>query len=201
MLLSFGLLMILTGLAIMGFGLFLFYAWLPVLYALVGFDIGLLVSQNLIGDAGATAMVFGAAGAVIFGAASYLLEPYRRILLGISLGILFGFSVAVAFGLDGMFGGLLGRILALACGVIGGLLLPRSFDLFVVGASAISGAAMVVTGANHILGGGPGVFDRPTVSALSVLITVLLAAAGVGWQYSNIAKWRHAMPMGGAEGK
>jgi hypothetical protein len=50
-------LMILTGLVIMSFGLFLFYAWLPLLYALVGFDIGLLLGRSITGDVGATAIV------------------------------------------------------------------------------------------------------------------------------------------------
>jgi len=43
--LTIGLLMILTGLAIMAFGLFMFYAWLPLLYALVGFDVGILLGR------------------------------------------------------------------------------------------------------------------------------------------------------------
>jgi len=67
--------------------------------------------------------------------------------------------VAAAFGLDGWFGGFFGRVLVLVCGVVGGLLVPRFFDLFVIGASAVSGAAMVMTGANHILRG-VGFFDR-----------------------------------------
>ena len=52
---SIGLLTILTGLAIMGFGLFMFYAWLPVFYALVGFDVGILLGRALTGDVGTTA--------------------------------------------------------------------------------------------------------------------------------------------------
>ena len=148
--LSIGLLMILTGLAIMGFGLFMFYAWLPLLYALIGFDVGLMLGRAFTGDVGTTAIILGIAGAFILGAASYVLEPYRRILLGVSGGILFGLSVAAAFGLDGWFGGFFGRILALVCGVVGATLVPRFFDLFVIGASAVSGAAMVMTGPYHI---------------------------------------------------
>jgi hypothetical protein len=197
--LTFGLLMIATGLAIMTFGLFLFYAWLPLLYALIGFDIGLLLGRTLTGDTGATAIVLGVAGAVILGAASYFLEPYRRILLGFSGGVLFGFSVAAAFGLDGLFGGFFGRILALACGVIGALLVPRFFDLFVIGASAVSGAAMVMIGAHHILPG-VGVFDRAGGGALPALLTIVLAVVGLSWQFSNIAKWSQMLPMGDVSG-
>jgi hypothetical protein len=190
-----GLLTILTGLAIMAFGLFLFYAWLPVLYALIGFDIGLLLGRALVGDFGTIAVVLGFAGAVILGAASYFLEPYRRILLGVSGGVLFGFSVAAAFGLDGWFGGVFGGMLALLCGVIGGLLVPRFFDLFVIGASAFGGSAMVMTGAHHVLPGA-GLFDLAAGGVMPALLTVILTVAGVSWQYSNIAKWIQMLPMG-----
>ena len=50
--LAYGLMMLVTGLAIMTFGLFLFYAWLPLIYALIGFDIGLLLGRALTGDTG-----------------------------------------------------------------------------------------------------------------------------------------------------
>lgn len=192
--LAIGVLMILTGLAIMAFGLFMFYAWLPLLYALIGFDVGLLLGRAFTGDTGTTAIVLGIAGAFILGAASYILEPYRRVLLGVSGGILFGLSVAAAFGLDGWFGGFFGRVLALVCGAVGGLLVPRFFDSFVVGASAVSGAAMVMTGANHILPG-VGFFDRSTGGVLPSLITIILAVAGVSWQCSNIAKWNQMLSV------
>jgi len=193
--LTIGLLTIFTGLAIMAFGLFLFYAWLPLLYALIGFDIGLLLGRALIGDVGTIALVLGFAGSIILGAASYLLEPYRRILLGVSGGVLFGYSVAGAFGLDGWLGGFFGSMLAIVCGAIGGLLVPRFFDLFVIGASAISGAVMIMTGAHHILPGAE-LFDLTAGGAVPRLLTIILAIAGVSWQYSNIAKWIKMLPMG-----
>ena len=186
--LAIGLLMILTGLAIMAFGLFMFYACPPLLYAFVGFDVGLMLGRAFTGDVGTTAIVLGIAGAFILGAASYILEPYRRILLGVSGGMLFGLSVAAAFGLDGWFGGFFGRMLALVCAVVGAMLVPRFFDLFVIGASAISGAAMVMTGANHILPS-VGFFDRAAGGVLPAILTIVLAVAGVSWQRSNIAKW------------
>ncbi len=88
--------------------------------------------------------------------------------------------MVAAFGLDSRLGGFFGRVLGLACGVVGGLLVPRFFDLFVIGASAISGAAMLMTGANHI--------DRATGGVLPALLTIVLAVAGVIWQRSNIVK-------------
>jgi hypothetical protein len=79
MLFSFGVLLILCGLAIMGFGLFLFYAWLPILYGLFGLDIGLLLGQWLSGEVGVVAFVLGIIGAVALFGATYALEPYRRV--------------------------------------------------------------------------------------------------------------------------
>jgi hypothetical protein len=192
--LAIGLLMILTGLAIMAFGLFMFYAWLPLLYALIGFDVGLLLGRAFTGDVGTAAIVLGIVGAFILGAASYILEPYRRVLLGVSGGILFGLSVATALGLDEWLGGFFGRVLALVCGAVGGMLVPRFFDLFVIGASAVSGAAMVMTGANHILPSA-GFFDRAAGGVLPLLVTIILAIAGVSWQRSNIAKWTRMLPV------
>jgi hypothetical protein len=179
----------------MAFGLFMFYAWLPLLYALIGFDVGILLGRTFTGDVGTTAIILGIAGAFILGATSYVLEPYRRVLLGVSGGILFGLSVAAAFGIDGWFGGFFGRVLALVCGAVGGLLVPRFFDMFVIGASAVGGAAMVTTGANHILPG-VGFFNPAAGAVLPSLVTIILAITGVSWQRSNIAKWVQMTPKG-----
>ena len=188
-------LMILTGLVIMSFGLFLFYAWLPLLYALVGFDIGLLLGRSITGDVGATAIVLGIAGAAILGAASYFLEPYRRILLGVSGGVLVGLSIAAAFDLDTMLGAFLARILVLFCGILGGILVPRFFNAFVIGASAFSGAVMAIAGAHHLL---PNVslFDLPTGGPLPAGLVVALTLVGVIWQSKNIDAWVRLLPLG-----
>jgi hypothetical protein len=191
--LVFGFLTIVTGLAIMAFGLFMFYAMLPLLYALVGLDIGLLLGRTLTGDVGILAIVLGIAVGLALGVASYFLEPYRRVLIGVSAGILFGLSVTAAFGFDGWWGGFFGRILALACGVAGGFLVPRVFDMFVVGASAISGAALVMMGANSIFPG-VGLFDRAAGGMMPSLIAIALAVVGIIWQSNNIRKWAQAAP-------
>ena len=88
------ILMILAGLAIMSYGIFLFYAWLPVLYGLFGFEIGALIGRSLTGDVGALAIILGVVGAVIMFLASYFLEPFRRILLGVSGGAAVGLALA-----------------------------------------------------------------------------------------------------------
>lgn len=188
------LLMILTGLVIMSFGLFIFYAWLPLLYAIVGLDIGLMLGRWLTGDAGAIAIVLGIAGAILLGAASYFLEPYRRLLLGASAGVLFGLSMATAFNLDTVLGAVLASVLILLCGVLGAAFVARFFNAFVVGASAISGATMAVAGAHHLLPN-LGLFDLASGDILPRALTLLLAVLGVIWQAQNIGKWAQLLPL------
>ena len=69
------ILLIVTGLAVMALGLLLFYAWLPFLYAFVGFDIGLLLGRWMTGDIGIIEIVLGVVGAVVLALLSYSLEP------------------------------------------------------------------------------------------------------------------------------
>jgi hypothetical protein len=88
------ILLILAGLAIMAFGIFLFYAWLPFLYGLFGLEIGLILGRWLTGDIGLVAIILGIVGAAILFGAAYFLEPYRRVLLGLSAGALVGLSIA-----------------------------------------------------------------------------------------------------------
>lgn len=188
------ILSIITGLAILSFGLLLFYAWLPLFYGLFGLDIGLLLGRSLTGDVGLIAVILGVVGAVILAGAAYSLEPYRRILLGISSGVMVGLSLASAFNLDSPTGGFLGTALAVIGGVIGASLVPRYFDSFIIAASAFGGAALVMAGA-HLLLPGVGVFDRAVGGVLPTLITLGLALAGICWQLNNIAKWVGTQPM------
>jgi hypothetical protein len=183
-----GVLLIIVGLGVLGFGLFLFYGLLPLFYALAGLGIGLLLGEALTGNFGLIAIVLGILGAVILGGASYSLEPYRRILLGLSGGALVGLAIASWFGLDGLVGGFFGTILGVVGGVIGAVVVLSFFDPFIIASSAIGGAIMVMTGAHLIL---PTVnlFDRSTGGFWPTLITLILAVIGVGWQYSNITKW------------
>ena len=190
------ILLILTGLAIMAFGIFLFYAWLPVLYGLFGLEIGLLLGQWLTGDIGLMAIILGIVAAVILFCATYFLEPYRRILLGLSAGALVGLSIASVFGLDHFVGGLLGAVLALVGAVIGAIIVPRYFDAFVIVASAFAGAAMVMAGA-HWLFPGVGLFDRAAGGLLPTLLTFVLSAVGIGWQFKNLAAWVRSQPLYG----
>lgn len=181
-------LMSLAGLSIMLFGLLMFYVWLPLIYGLIGLEIGLLLGRWLTGGVGFGALALGIAAALLLAFASYALEPYRRVLLGVSGGFLIGLSIAAVFGLDSWFGGFFGLVLAVACGVIGGIIVPFYFDTFIVVASAVSGAAMVMAGA-HLIMPGVGLFDQAGGGLLPRFLTLILAVVGIGWQLSNIAKW------------
>jgi hypothetical protein len=191
---AFAILLILGGLAIMAFGLLLFYAWLPLFYGLVGFDIGLLLGRSLTGDSGSISIILGVLCALVLAGAAYSIEPYRRLLLGISGGVLFGLSLASAVNLDSTSGGFLGIALAVIGGLIGANIVPKYFDMFIIGATAFSGAALVMAGANLLLPG-VGLFDRAAGGILPTLLTLGLTVVGIGWQFRNIAKWVGIHPM------
>jgi hypothetical protein len=142
------------------------------------------------------AIVLGIVGAIGLGVASYTLEPYRRILLGVSGGVLLGLALTALLGWDGWLGGFFGLVLAAILGLIGGIVVPLFFDLFVVVASSLSGAAIAVAGA-HFLMPGVGLFDHASGALLPRLLTFVLAVIGMGWQMSNIAKWVQSEPLFG----
>jgi len=189
-------LLVLAGLAIMGFGIFLFYAWLPFLYGLFGLEIGLLLGRWLTGGIGLVAIIFGIVSAVILFCAAYFLEPYRRILLGLSAGAMVGLSIAAVFGLDHFLGGVIGVILAVVGAAIGAIIVPRYFDAFVVVSSAFAGAAMVLAGA-HWLFPGVGLFDRAAGGLLPALELFVLSVIGIAWQFKNIVAWVRPQPLYG----
>ena len=189
-------LLLLAGVAIMGFGIFLFYAWLPFLYGLFGLEIGLLLGRSLTGDIGVVAIIFGIVGAVILFGAAYFLEPYRRILLGLSVGAMVGLSITSVSGLDYFVGGAVGVVLAVVGAIIGGIIVPRYFDAFIIVASAVTGAAMVLAGA-HWLFPGVGLLDRAAGGFLPALELFILSVIGMAWQFKNIAVWVRSEPLYG----
>jgi hypothetical protein len=194
MLFSFGVLLILCGLAVMVFGLFIFYAWLPILYALFGWEIGLLLGQWLTGGTGPIAIVLAACGAVVLFCATYLLEPYRRVLIGFSGGALIALSLAFFLGLDQLLSGIVGTGLMIAGGIVGAIIVPQIFNALVVGTSAFGGATMVMAGL-HLLMPTLGLFDRLGGGLPPRLMTIVLTVIGVGWQLRNIERWAHLNPM------
>jgi hypothetical protein len=189
-------LLILAGFAIMAFGIFIFYAWLPLLYGLFGLEIGLLLGKSLTGNVGPLAIILGIVGAVVLLVSAYSLEPFRRILLGLSAGAAMGLGLASVFGLDYLVGGVIGVLLAVVCAVIGASIVPRYFDAFVIVASAFAGATMVMAGA-HSLFPGVGLFDRAAGGLLPAMLTLVLTVVGIGWQFKNIATAIRPTPLYG----
>lgn len=185
MLISFAILLILCGIAIMGFGLLMFYAWLPLLYGLFGLEIGFLLGRWLTGDVGVLAFFLGIAFAAAAGAAAYYLEPYRRALVGFMGGVVLVLAILSIFGMDRVIASFSAMILAMIGGVLGATIALRYFDVFLVVASAFGGAALIVTGAQLIL---PTPLE-PSGSILPALLTVILGTFGLRWQISNIASW------------
>jgi hypothetical protein len=190
---SFGVLLILCGLGIMAFGLFLFYAWLPILYGLFGLEIGFLLGQWLSGELGPLTYIFGIVGAVGLFVATYSLEPYRRVFVGFFGGALIALSLAYLLGLDQRIGGIVGTALVVAGGLVGALIVPQVFDSIIIAASAFGGATMAMAGA-HLLLPGVGLFDRLAGGLPPRLMTIALTAIGIGWQFRNIENWVQSHP-------
>jgi hypothetical protein len=90
----------------------------------------------------------------------------------------------------------LGAVLAVVGAIIGAIIVPRYFDAFVIVASAFGGAAMVMAGA-HWLFPGVGLFDRAAGGFMPALLTIVLSAVGIGWQFKNIAAWIRSQPLYG----
>ena len=81
-----GIALIFVGLAAMGFGLFLFYALLPLFYAFfgvgVGYWFGSLLTGAPPGDGNLIKLFFAIGGAVLFGGSAYFLEQHGMIHCG-----------------------------------------------------------------------------------------------------------------------
>ena len=185
MLISFAILLVLCGIGIMGFGLLMFYAWLPLLYGLFGLEIGLLLGRWLTGDVGVLAFTLAIAVGAASAAGAYFLEPYRRVLVGFMGGVVLVLAMLTVLGMDRVVAGFSVTILATIGGIIGATLALRYFDVFIVVASAFGGAALIVTGAQLLL---PTPAEH-SASILPALLTVILGTFGLRWQISNIASW------------
>ena len=66
--------------------------------------------------------------------------------------------------------------------------------MFIIAATAFSGAALVMAGA-HLARRGAGLFDRAAGGILPTLMTLGLTVVGIGWQFRNIAEWVGIHPM------
>jgi hypothetical protein len=188
MALSLAILLIAAGLGLLLFGLFLFYAWLPFLYALFGFEIGFLFGNRLFGHGGAAPVAAGIILGIVLAAATYVVEPYRRIVIGYLGGSLLALSL---LGLDRARGGILGAVVAVCAGVPTALLTATYFDYFVIAATAYGGAALCVFAGQSLLS----LFGASTVgSGTELLLNLALAAVGARFQLRHLHSWTPAPP-------
>ncbi len=182
------LLLIVSGLAAMGFGLFLFYALLPIFYALfgigVGYWLGSLVTGAAEGEMSLIKLLFGLGGGVFFAGAAHFIEPFRRILIGIGLGSLIGGLIASAIGLTGI----VGTIIMIVGAVIGAGITLAAFDKFIIVASAFGGAGLAMDGL-HLILRNIDVLDRTAGGLIPILIWVFVGTLAMSWQLMNLAKW------------
>lgn len=185
-----GLLAIGLGVAMLGFGLFLFYALLPFFYGLFGAGVGFGIARVFTGNTPEARSwvdwVWAIGFAVLFAALAYYLEPFRRLLLGSLLGANLGFALAGALNLWTW----VGFIVALVGALIFSVIVTLAFDPLIILASTISGAALIMDGVNLILPGDW--FNRGAIAGgafMPLLVWIILAVVGLAWQYSNITNW------------
>jgi hypothetical protein len=186
-----GIVLVLAGVGAMGFGLFLFYALLPLFYAFfgagVGYWLGSFFTNTLPGEMSFIKLLFAIGGGLVFAGSAYFLEPFRRILIGIGLGSLLGGLIASALGLSGF----LGTIIMVIAAVIGAGITLAVFDGFIVIASALGGAGLAMDGV-HLIFRSLGIVDRTSIGdgAIAPLIVwIVLGAAATAWQFTNIERW------------
>jgi hypothetical protein len=177
-----------VGIGIMGFGLFIFYAFLPLLYALWGFGLGTWIGSLFTGStSGFLPVVLGIALGAVMGLAAYGLKPFVRMLLGLLGGATVGLAIASAFA----WGPLLSIILAVVGAGIGFFVVPLFMDPFIIVVSAIGGSALLMDGVNKLLPN-LALSDRSLIASgsfLPLIVWIVLTAVGLGWQFKNIGKW------------
>lgn len=191
-----GIVLIIVGLGAMGFGLMLFYALLPLLYAFfgvgVGYWLGSLLTSTPPGEMSFIKLIFALGGGMVFASGAYFFEPIRRMLVGIGLGSLLGGLVASALGLTG----LLGVLIMIVAAVVGAAITLAVFDSFVVVASALGGAGLSMDGA-HLIFQSLDILDRTTIANGAVaplIIWLVVGAIAMGWQFMNIERWTENAP-------
>lgn len=189
-----GILLVVWGIGLMAYGLWIFYALLPLWYGLFGGVLGFVVGSWLTGSGNGwfgnvLTWVFAIGGAAIFAGLAYQLEPFRRVLAGLLMGFSLGSLLAVIFGGGMFFTMLFGGVGALIFAV----LVPLFFDPMIVVGSSFSGAALVMDGLFLILPFLGFLLDRTNSATngniLAIVTYVVLGAIGLAWQMSNLRRW------------
>ncbi len=189
-----GILLAVWGLGLMAFGLWLFYAFLPLWYGLFGGLLGWFLGSLLTGGSPngwfGTLIIWVAAilGAAIFAGLAYQFEPFRRILIGLLMGFSLGALLAGFFGGGIFFTALFGGVGALIFAV----LVPLFFDPMIIVGSSFSGAALVMDGVLLMLPFLGFALDRNSGGQfLPIIVYIVLGAIGLAWQIANIGRWVH----------
>jgi hypothetical protein len=192
-----GIFLIVVGLAVMGFGLFLFYALLPLFYAFFGLGVGYWLGGLLTGappgEASVVKLIVALGVGILFGVSAYFLETFRRILVGIGLGSLIGGLIASAFGMTGI----LGAVIMMVGAVIGAGITLAVFDAFIIAASALGGAGLAMDGL-HLIFPSMDILDRTTIAEggfVPLIVWIMAVAVGIGWQFMNVDRWRTNLPQ------
>ncbi|MGI9343313.1 MAG: hypothetical protein ACR2QV_10700 [Gammaproteobacteria bacterium] len=186
-----GIVLIIAGFGAMGFGLFLFYALLPLFYAFfgagVGYWLGSFFTSTPPGEMSLIKFIFVIGGGIAFASSAYFLEPFRRILIGVGLGSLVAGLIASALGLTGM----LGSIIMFVGAVLGAGITLAVFDRFIIVASAVGGAGLVMDGV-FLVFRSLDIVDRTSIAdgaIAPVVIWAVLGALALTWQFTNIERW------------
>lgn len=189
-----GILLIVWGIALMGFGLMLYYTLLPLWYGLFGGLVGFFVGDWLMGGGNGwfgnlVVWLFAIGGAAIFALAAYQLEPYRHILAGILMGFAVGEMLALLFG----GGAFLTVLLSVIGAVVFAALAVNLFNPLLVAGSSIAGAALVMDGVYLILPFLGFFVDRTNAANAgnfwAIVVWIVLALVGFGWQWNNLNRW------------
>jgi len=189
-----GILLVAWGLGLMAFGLWVFYALLPLWYGmfggLLGFFIGTWITGGTTGWFGSILIwTLAVVGAALFAGLAYQLEPFRRVLAGLLMGFSLGSLLAILFGggafLTILFGGIGALIFA--------VLVPLFFDPMIIVGSAFSGAALLMDGIFLILPFLGFLVDRTNAANngnfLAIVVYLALGVVGMVWQLSNLQRW------------
>ncbi|HRE47458.1 MAG TPA: hypothetical protein PLD47_07010 [Aggregatilineales bacterium] len=183
-----GVLLVALGAGVLGFGIYLYYAFLPLFYGFLGAGIGFWLSQALGISSDILAAIVIIAVAVGFAAAAQYLEPYRRILVGVSVGMGIALSVGTALGVSQF----VLLIFAIAGGVGGAMVVASLYNELVIAASAMTGAAMIIDGLFLILGLNGMFFYRYNLlgrgAFLTLILWIALTVGGIYWQLNNVTK-------------
>lgn len=187
-----GIAAIVIGMGVMGFGLLLFYAFLRLFYGMagagLGYWVGVALSGSELGSPGIIEFVTAIIGGAVFLTAAYALEEARRLVTGLLLGAFLGISIGAALGADN---GVVMFIFAGVFAIGGAVVLPLAFDPVIMISSGIAGAALIMDGVQLIF---PdfALVNRTLITTgdfVPLLIWIVLAAIGLGWQLRNFSRW------------